>query len=132
MSGSNGQQAGTRIALVGHCVPDAAAIRAMVRRAVPEAEIVMVNDSKGLQAEKTAGLLLINRVLDGSFDGVESGIELIRKLSSDTSSAARTMLVSNYAEAQDEAEAAGARPGFGKTDLNESSTLDRVRDAARE
>ncbi len=132
MNESNGNAGGVRVALVGHCVPDAAAIRAMLGRALPGAEVVMVNDEAGLRAARGSGLLLVNRVLDGSFGGIASGIELIRVLSSEVSSGVRTMLVSNYAEAQAEAEAAGAVPGFGKTDLNEPETLERIRAAVQE
>ena len=36
------------------------------------------------------------------------------------------MLVSNYADAQKQAVAAGARPGFGKAELNSSKAVDAI------
>jgi hypothetical protein len=37
------------------------------------------------------------------------------------------MLVSNHADAQAEAEAAGAKPGFGKAELGSSKSLEALR-----
>ena len=60
-------------------------------------------------------LVLVNRVFDG--DGT-SGLDLIRAIKADPKLAAiPVMLVSNYQDAQAEAKALGALPGFGKTDL---------------
>ncbi len=39
-----------RIVLVGHCMPDAYALRSAVRRTVPGATVVTANDSKALEA----------------------------------------------------------------------------------
>ncbi len=39
------------------------------------------------------------------------------------------MLVSNYADAQKEAVEAGALPGFGKADLGDGQTHERLRNA---
>jgi len=119
-----------RIALVGHCTPDAAMLRSMLARALPGSAIELVNDEPALRDAKHAGLLLVNRVLDGSFGAVQSGIELIRLLHADASFAGRTMLVSNYPEAQAEAEAVGSHPGFGKSDLYDPETIARVQTAA--
>lgn len=60
-------------------------------------------------------LVLVNRVLD--VDGT-SGIDLIHAIKADPELAPLpVMLVSNYADAQAEAKAAGALTGFGKADL---------------
>jgi CheY-like chemotaxis protein len=69
-------------------------------------------------------LVLVNRVLDA--DG-GSGQELIRTLKADEQfRAVPVMLVSNYADAQAEAEAAGAVPGFGKSALRAAQTRARL------
>ena len=60
-------------------------------------------------------LVLVNRVFDG--DGTE-GVGLIRAIKADPELAhVPVMLVSNYEDAQVEAQSLGALPGFGKTDL---------------
>jgi two-component system chemotaxis response regulator CheY len=67
-------------------------------------------------------LVLVNRVLDG--DGL-SGLELVRAIKADPSlSDVPTMLVSNYAEAQEQAISLGAVPGFGKADLGRPRSLE--------
>jgi two-component system chemotaxis response regulator CheY len=60
-------------------------------------------------------LVLVNRVTDA--DGAP-GVDLIRTLKSDPAlSSIPVMLVSDFTEAQAEAVALGALPGFGKSDL---------------
>lgn len=114
-----------RIALVGHCGPDSFALQAAISSAVEGALIERVNDETGLRtALDTADLLLVNRVLDGAFAS-ESGIELIRTIVA-AEGAPPAMLISNYADAQAEAEAAGAKPGFGKADMRSGAARDAV------
>jgi two-component system, chemotaxis family, chemotaxis protein CheY len=63
-------------------------------------------------------LVLVNRVTDD--DGTD-GLDLIRTLKADpTLAGMAVMLVSNRSDAQQEAEALGALPGFGKADLGTS------------
>ncbi len=70
-------------------------------------------------------LILVNRKLD--CDGGD-GIRLICSLKQQREYAGiPTMLVSNYAEAQRAAVAAGAVPGFGKAELGSDRTLDLLR-----
>src|SRR5690349_2981112 len=58
-------------------------------------------------------LVLVNRV--GDLDGA-SGLDLIRSLKADSTLAdVPVMLVSNYDDAQSQAVALGALPGFGKS-----------------
>jgi hypothetical protein len=103
-----------KVLLVGHCGPDAYTIRSAMQRLAPDAEMVFVNDEASLAANRDAAALLINRMLDGRFS-VDSGVELIRALPPEIRS--RAALISNYSDAQQEAEAAGAAPGFGKREL---------------
>jgi hypothetical protein len=114
-----------QIALVGHCGPDIFLLRSAVRRAVPSAEITVANDSSSLEQAADAGsILLINRVLDGSFAS-DNGIELIRQLSS-RPAPPLMLLISNFPEAQQGAVAAGAAPGFGKAQLYDHSTVQKL------
>ena len=70
-------------------------------------------------------LVLINRVLD--YDGA-SGVALVGRIKADPGLAAvPVMLVSNYEDAQREAVAKGALPGFGKAALGQPHTLARLR-----
>jgi two-component system, chemotaxis family, chemotaxis protein CheY len=71
----------------------------------------------------------INRMLDGEFQ-LQMGAELVREVVQ--RSAAKKpalMLVSNYPEAQAEAQEAGALPGFGKRELHAPTTGERIRAA---
>ncbi|MBC7773279.1 MAG: hypothetical protein H7210_12345 [Pyrinomonadaceae bacterium] len=121
-------QAGAKVVLVGHCVPDSYMLRSAVQRAVPDATIVMVNSSEELdEAMQGADLLLVNRALDGYFRA-GGGVELIRQLAGERRGAGSPsiMLVSDIASAQQEAEAAGAVPGIGKKALYADQTRERL------
>ncbi len=72
--------------------------------------------------EKRYDLVLVNRVFE--FTG-EQGVDLVRQLTKERPEVP-VMLVSNFAEAQREAEAAGAVPGFGKGALNDPQTIARL------
>lgn len=106
-----------RIALVGHCGPDSSYLAMAVRRAVPDATVVRADEQSELDRALSDGvsLLLINRSLDYGFDET-SGVDLIRRLKQSHPDT-RLMLVSNFADAQAQAAAVGALPGFGKKDL---------------
>ena len=116
------------VALVGHCGPDTALLRSAVSRILPEVQIEIILDSDSLQLHLNQGsVLLVNRVLDGAFPSSD-GIELIRRVS-ETDDPPVPILVSNYPDAQEQAIAAGARPGFGKSELYERATADKLREA---
>ena len=104
-------------------------LKTAVGRALPEATIVSVNDVDALGEYRTpASLLLVNRELDGGFDS-RSGIELIQQVIQQDDPPV-VMLISNYEDAQQEALAAGATLGFGKTQLYDQSTTQLLREAA--
>lgn len=115
-----------RIVLVGHCGPDSSFLRIAAKRAAPHAEITAAHDAASLKAEieRGASLLLINRVLEYGFD-TEHGVELIQRVVAQ-SPAVKTMLVSNFPEAQAAAVAAGALPGFGKSELNQPHVMRNI------
>jgi len=69
-------------------------------------------------------LVLVNRIFDA--DGSE-GLEFIKRLKGDTRTALTpVMMVSNYAEAQAAAMAAGAKRGFGKDSFQSPATLEAL------
>lgn len=116
------------VVLVGHCGPDMFMLKSAVGRVVPDAPLETVNDSASLAPHLSSGsVLLVNRVLDGGFDGL-SGIELIERAAGGDDPPI-SILISNFPEAQAEAVAAGARPGFGKQDLYAAETAETLRDA---
>lgn len=118
-----------KIALVGHCGPDNSFLRMIIRRADPAVEVVMVDDQTQLRRALDQGvdLLLLNRELTYGFEeGL--GVELIKRLRR-KHPGTKMMLVSNYAEAQQEAVAAGALPGFGKRELSSPHVAGLIREA---
>jgi ActR/RegA family two-component response regulator len=118
-----------RVALIGHCGPDSSYLRLTVSKASRDVQVVMVDDSTELERLVADGvdLLLFNRVLDYGFDDTE-GVAVIRRLRK-THPNLRMMLVSNYPEAQAEAVAAGALPGFGKREMGSSRVAELIGDA---
>lgn len=120
---------GRTIVLVGHCFPDRFMIKSAIKRAVPGSSLESVNDEKDLEPFLNGGsVLLVNRELDGRFD-TQSGILLIEQvMQGDDPPVA--ILISNYEDAQAHAEAAGANPGFGKSDLYEARTVEILKAAA--
>ena len=121
------------IALIGHCGPDASYLRLAVTRAVKDARVVFVDDQHELNklvADGGVDLVMLNRQLDYGFESDE-GVELIKRLR-ERSPTLRTMLVSNYPEAQQAAIEAGAAPGFGKREIGSPRVIDLIRDALGE
>ena len=118
-----------KVVLVGHCGPDSSYLRMSVQRAVQDVAISMADDDRDLAKLIAAGidLLLVNRTLDYGFTA-EGGAELIKHLRSEHPNL-RAMLVSNYPEAQAEAIAAGALPGFGKRELSSPRVVQILREA---
>jgi len=121
-----------RIALIGHCGPDASYLRMAVGSAARGATIVNVDDEASLHRALDEGvdLLLFNRQLEWGFDTAE-GIELLKRVLA-THPSVKAMLVSNYPEAQQAAVAAGALPGFGKREIGTKRVTDLLRDALPE
>jgi two-component system chemotaxis response regulator CheY len=108
---------GKKVVLVGHCGADSSYLRIAVSAAGPGVSVAAADDDESLARalESGADLVLINRILDWGFPE-EEGVELIARLRR-THPNLRTMLVSNHADAQAAAVAAGALPGFGKREI---------------
>jgi CheY-like chemotaxis protein len=99
----------------------------VVGKAVPGTRVVRVTDEAGVHREAgDASLLLVNRKMEPGYDD-EDGNDYIRRLRQRYSTIPM-MLVSNFAESQQQAVTDGARPGFGKAELNEEQTLTKLRD----
>jgi len=115
-----------RIALVGHCGPDAFALQSAVAGFVSGAEVERITSPAELGDDVGRfDLLLVNRVLDGGFGG-SSGLDLIRSFGADAS---RSMLISNYPESVQEAVDAGAARGFGKRAMRSEEARVALHDA---
>lgn len=117
-----------RVALIGHCGPDSSFLRLAVGKAGRDVQVVLADDSAALDRliESGVDLLLFNRVLDFGFEE-EQGVAVIRRLRQQFPEL-KMMLVSNYPEAQAEAVAAGALPGFGKRDIGSPRVAQLIRD----
>lgn len=118
---------GKKVVLVGHCGPDSAYLKMTVRGAGKEIEVLSADSQEDLDAvlEKTPDLLLLNRELGYGFaDGM--GVDMIGRLKK-SHPEIKTMLVSNYPEAQAAATAAGGVPGFGKRELGTPRVAELLR-----
>ena len=118
-----------KVALVGHCGPDSSFLRMAVQSADRSIKVVAADDSDELSDLLNSGvdLILFNRELGWGFDQTQ-GVEVIRQLRT-THPNVKTMLVSNYAEAQAAALQAGAMPGFGKREIGSSKVTQVLRSA---
>jgi len=106
-----------RVVLVGHCGPDSSYLRTVLSSVDRGVEISAVDDEQSLTTALQSGvdLVLFNRLLDYGFEEVE-GAKVIARMHQQFPNA-KLMMVSNYPEAQGDAVAAGALPGFGKREL---------------
>lgn len=111
---------------VGQCRPDNAAIThfltthfpATVRTADTLPETLSLLDSTAVD------LVLINRLLDADYS---DGLEVLRQIRSRPEwQSIPVMLVSNYPDWQNKAVALGAIYGFGKAELNQPTTRQRL------
>jgi CheY-like chemotaxis protein len=119
--------AGKRVLSVGQCGADHGGISHTLRQAFGAEVVAAHSAAEALQRLQEGGyaLVLVNRVLDG--DG-SPGVEVVRAVKQEEAlRRVPVMLVSNYADAQEEAVAAGAEPGFGKAALGRPEMLERVR-----
>jgi two-component system chemotaxis response regulator CheY len=118
------------VVLVGHCGADGAYLKMTVKKALGDVHVVTVDDAQDFtRALETAepDLILFNRELGYGFDP-SMGVSVIGALHR-THPNLKMILVSNYQEAQRDAEAAGALPGFGKRELGTPRVLQVLREA---
>ena len=121
-----------KVALVGHCGPDASYLRLAVSRAVRDAQILFADDQHTLTKLVDGGvdLILFNRQLDWGFE-TDEGVEMIKRLRT-TNPSLKAMLISNYPEAQQAARQAGAVEGFGKREIGSPRVSELIRSALGE
>ncbi|MDR3619156.1 MAG: hypothetical protein P4L85_07385 [Paludisphaera borealis] len=83
-----------------------------------------LDDARQALGQARYSLILVNRLLDA--DGTP-GVDVVKAIKSDAALASvPIMLVSNFADAQEAARAAGAEPGFGKAELTNPDTTTRL------
>ena len=118
-----------KIALVGHCGPDSSYLRMVVQRAGKDVQVLMADDDTDLSRVLSAGvdLILFNRELGYGFT-YQTGVEAIKHLRK-VSPHLKTMLVSNYPDAQAAAVAEGALPGFGKREIGSPRVVELIQEA---
>ena len=115
----------TRILLVGHCGVDGPRLQREIGARLESAEAPRINSMDDLEAACAQGadLLLVNREPLG-FEPL-TGVELIRKVCQ-VYPDHKSILVSDYPEAQEEAKGAGALPGFGKRDIGSPTFIESI------
>jgi len=115
-----------RVLDVGNCVPDHAAIRAMLEKKFG-AEVVQANgasDALAALRQEPFDLVLVNRKLDQDYS---DGLEIIKQIKAEPKLApVPCMLITNYPDQQQIAVAAGAEYGFGKKELGADQTHSRL------
>lgn len=115
-----------RVLSVGQCYADHSSISRVLGQF--GAEVIgadSASDALRRLREDRFTLVLVNRILDASGD---SGLDVVRQIKQDPEfKDLPVMLISNYDDAQREAVAAGAEPGFGKASLGQPQMLARVR-----
>jgi two-component system, chemotaxis family, chemotaxis protein CheY len=122
--------ASPRVLSVGQCGFDSASIERLFKQDF-SAEVESVDagtDAMGRLKSGGYDLVLVNRRLDS--DG-SSGVALLEQLHSQAPDVP-LMLVSDKADAQAEAVAKGALPGFGKSALRHPETAQRIRIALKQ
>jgi ActR/RegA family two-component response regulator len=121
-----------KVALIGHCGPDSSYLRLAVMQASKGVKVIGADDREELARAIDDGvdLLLFNRELGYGFDD-EQGVDVIKRLRAEHPDV-KMMLVTNYAEVQAAAVAAGALPGFGKRELGSPKVVQLLKDALGE
>jgi two-component system chemotaxis response regulator CheY len=119
----------SKVLLVGHCGPDSTYLRMAVKSAAENISLSTAEDNASLEQALKQGvdLILFNRELDFGFEPA-TGVEMIRILKQRYPQL-RMMLISNHADAQAAAVAAGALPGFGKREIGSARVRQLLRDA---
>lgn len=115
-----------RVLDVGQCVPDHTAIRRMLETNfnVSITQTKLPDDTLAALRGEKYDLVLINRKLDEDYS---DGTEILKQIKADPAIAATpVMIVTNYPEHQTAAVAAGAEYGFGKAELANSETVERL------
>lgn len=112
---------------VGQCDYDHGRIRSFLERMGCEVKRAhTAAEARHALSHGNVSLVLVNRIFDS--DGTD-GVALIGDLAKEGNSQAsprKVMLVSNYPEYQEKAVAQGAVYGFGKSELDQPETAEKV------
>jgi CheY-like chemotaxis protein len=115
-----------RVLDVGNCGPDHLAIRNFLTSHF-DCEVIQTHGLADTLAELRTSrfdLVLINRKLDADYS---DGIEIVRAIKAKAETQhLPVMLITNYPEHQDAAEAAGAHRGFGKLEFDLPETKEKL------
>jgi two-component system chemotaxis response regulator CheY len=115
-----------RVLSVGQCMPDQSSINRLIRTHF-DAEVVAADLPADALARLRSGafdLVLINRKLDADYS---DGIEILKSIKADPQlKSVPVMLVTNYPEHHEAAVAAGGEYGFGKQELGQPATIERL------
>jgi two-component system chemotaxis response regulator CheY len=118
---------GKRVLSIGQCFADHGSIARTLQRHFG-AEVVGADgaaEALDRLRRESFDLVLVNRRLDA--DG-SSGVDIVKQIKAgEQLRQLPVMLVSNYEDAQNDAVAAGALPGFGKAALGQPHMLARLR-----
>ncbi len=115
-----------RVLDVGQCSPDHSAIRRLLesRFGAVVVQAHGLDDALREMRCEPVDLVLVNRKLDADYS---DGMEILKAIKADSALApVPVMLVSNYADAQATAVAAGAIEGFGKAELSRPATVEKL------
>jgi CheY-like chemotaxis protein len=115
-----------RVLSVGQCFADHSAIARTLQKHFQADVVPAATAAEALDCLRRDlfDLVLVNRVLDG--DG-SSGLGVVEQIKTDASlGPVPVMLVSNHEDAQRQAVAKGALPGFGKAALGQPHMLARL------
>ncbi|MBI3840164.1 MAG: response regulator [Planctomycetia bacterium] len=113
---------------IGQCQADHALIRRLIEGSF-SAHVAQAHDALDALEQLRAGkfdLVLVNRKLNADYS---DGLEIVKQIKAEpTLASVPVMLVSNYPECQKQAVAAGAEPGFGKSETNKPETRERLKE----
>lgn len=115
-----------RVLDVGQCNPDHASLsRFLASHFDVEVDRAhKLDDALSKLRAQNYHLIMINRKLDCDHS---DGMEILKTIKSDAAlKEIPVVLISNYADAQEAAVAAGAAPGFGKAELGSPATKEKV------
>jgi CheY-like chemotaxis protein len=111
---------------VGNCVPDHRSIKTLIESHF-DAQVDQAHgqaDTLAALQGKHYDLVLINRKLDRDYS---DGLEILKQLkSSDQHASTPVMMITNFAEHQENATSAGAEVGFGKAELGDAETRSKL------
>src|SRR4051794_2884939 len=112
------------VILVGHCDFDGPRLQKEISAKMPNVNVTRLNDEDEFDRiiKSSDAVLLINREPVGMD---RDGIELVR-CACESNGNSHVMLISDYEDAQEEAEELGALPGFGKADIGSPKLVERI------